>query len=80
MTLGTFHTPPRNQGQIVLVSYTQIDGIVIRKTYDQSDCSTRYHTSPARYDDLGEYWNGAPPNRRWKSATSQDIDRMLAEV
>jgi hypothetical protein len=76
--IGTFHIPPANQGQIVIISYTQIDGVVIRKSYDQSDRSTKYATSRARANDEGDYWNGEPPNARWKSVTSDEVGRMLA--
>ena len=77
MKIGTFHTPPRNQGQIVDVSYTQIDGIIIRRIHDRSDRSTAYATSPARADDEGDYWNGAPPNKRWKQVAAAELNRQF---
>jgi hypothetical protein len=79
-TIGTFHTPPRNQGQIVIVSYTQIDGVVIRRTHDQSDQTTTYATSRAKISDEGDYWNGEPDNQRWKSVSSDEVDRMLDDL
>ena len=57
---GIFHTPPQNRGQIVIVSYTQVDGVVIRKIYDQGDRTTKYAIADADYDDEGDYWNDEP--------------------
>lgn len=51
MKIGTFHTPPRNQGQIVDVSYTQIDGLVIRQTLDRSDRSVLCSVLPEDWRD-----------------------------
>ena len=76
MAIGTFHTPPANQGQIVEISYTQIDGTVIRRTYDRNDRSTIYHASKAHLKDEGDYWNGEPSNTRWKKITEADAERM----
>jgi hypothetical protein len=72
--IGTFHTPPENQGQIVEVSYTVIDGIVIRRTFDRSERSTEYATSKARANDDGDYWNGEPENNRWRQVTAQELN------
>jgi hypothetical protein len=77
MKIGTFHTPPRNQGQIVEVSYTMIDGQVIRKTYDQSDRSTEYAASAALAHDEGDYWNQEPRNKRWRKISADDVQRMI---
>jgi hypothetical protein len=50
-----FLTPPRNQGQIVEVSYAALyDGRVLRKTYDQSDRSTSYDVADLSPDDPEE--------------------------
>jgi hypothetical protein len=75
--IGTFHTPPENQGQIVEVSYTMIDGVVIRRTYDQSDRTTEYATSDALDNDEGDYWNGEPENTDWTEITEAQFRRML---
>jgi hypothetical protein len=75
--IGTFYTPPRNQGQIVEVSYTQIDGQVIRKTYDRSDGSVVYAISKAHVDDEGDYWNQEPRNARWRKISAADVQRMI---
>jgi hypothetical protein len=50
-----FLTPPRNQGQIVEVSYAGLyDGRVLCKTYDQSDRSTSYAVADLSPDDPEE--------------------------
>jgi hypothetical protein len=75
--IGTFYTPPENQGQIVEVSYTMIDGQVIRKTYDHSDRSTAYAISDATDTDEGDYWNGEPSNTDWREISAADVQRMI---
>jgi hypothetical protein len=57
----TFHTPPENQGQIVLVSYGCDEDYIYEKTYDQSDRSTvvRVYEHPETDCDW-DPWNGAP--------------------
>jgi hypothetical protein len=78
MKIGTFHTPPRNQGQIVEISYTQIDGRVIRKVFDQSDRTTEYAVADALDDDEGDYWNDEPGNSDWKPISAQELNRLFA--
>lgn len=40
---GQWHTPPANQGQIVLVQYAAgEDGVIYRRHWDQSDGSKIY--------------------------------------
>jgi hypothetical protein len=76
--IGTFHTPPQNQGQIVEVSYTQIDGIVVRKTYDQSDRTAVYAIALADADDEGDYWNDEPhTDDEWREISAADVQRMI---
>lgn len=79
MKIGTFHTPPRNQGQIVEVSYAMIDGQVIRRTCDQSDRSTEYAITKAKIDDEGDYWNGEPTNARWRKISASELARMFSQ-
>jgi len=57
-----WHTPPRNQGQIVLVSYgIDEDGTAWQKTFDQSDRSTSYEDlGPIGDFDEWEPWNSEP--------------------
>lgn len=79
MKIGTFHTPPENQGQIVIVSYTMIDSTVIRKIYDRRDRSTVYAISEALESDEGDYWNGAPDNYDWMPISATELNRQFAE-
>ena len=75
-----FHTPPRNQGQIVEVSYASADGYVIRRSLDQSpDGPTEYAISRCLSGDEGDYWNGGPRNRRWRKISEEKALGMLAE-
>jgi hypothetical protein len=49
----SFLTPPRNLGQMVLVSYAGLyDGRALRKTYDQSDRSTAYAVGDLSADEI----------------------------
>jgi hypothetical protein len=79
MKIGTFHTPPCNQGQIVEVSYTMIDGYVIRRSFDRSDRSRGYAISKAKNDDEGDYWNGEPTNSRWRKVSASELNRMFSQ-
>ena len=72
-----FYTPPRNQGQIVEVSYGMVDGWVIRCTYDRHDRTTVYARSKAHLSDEGDYWNREPRNVRWKQITESEFERMV---
>jgi len=74
-----FYTPPRNQGQIVIVSYAYVDGYVIRQRVDQSDRSVEYAVSRALPDDDGEYWSAAPKNEDWDPISREDVIRMMEE-
>lgn len=67
----TFHTPPRNQGQIVTVSYAAVEGNVIQQIHDASDGSIRYYISEMLEDDQGDYWNGEPDNNDWRKLTAE---------
>jgi hypothetical protein len=63
MTTATlqFHTPPRNRGRSVTVSYAATaDGQVIQRRYDPERRVPSYRIAPATPDDDGDYWNGAP--------------------
>jgi len=71
-----FHTAPEDQGQIVTVSYAMVDGTVLRHTYDASDREERFARSQALAADQGDYWDGAPKNRRWKTITRAEFDRL----
>lgn len=73
----TFHTPPENQGQIVDVSYALIGEIVIRKTHDRSNGETEYAESAVLASDEGDYWNGAPTNKRWRKLNSREVAYMF---
>ena len=66
-----FHTPPENQGQIVLVSYGWSDGTLYRRTLDQSDRSVVIRSTDPWYWvennkqvaqlENWDPWNNAPP-------------------
>jgi len=75
-----FHTPPRNQGQIVEVTYAMIDDQVIRRIHDRSDMTTRYAISRASVGDEGDYWNREPHNCRWRKIGAAEVDRMIHDA
>jgi hypothetical protein len=82
MTRGlTFHTPRRNQGQIVRVSYGLIydeerkEAVVVRHTFDASTRRERFEVSPAREGDEGYYWDDPPANDDWHAATPEERER-----
>jgi hypothetical protein len=71
-----FIVPPRNQGQIVEVSYAgTLDGYVIRQIYGQCDQKKSFAISRALVDDDGEYWNGSPKNKRWRKMTEKEMTK-----
>ena len=70
-----FHTPPRNQGQIVEVSYALVGSTVIRRTYDQSDRSIEFARSKSLISDEGDYWQTTPANRRWRKISEAEAQR-----
>jgi len=71
-----FHIPPENGGQIVIVSYGAIKDHVIQCCYDQSDQETDFYISRALVKDNGDYWNGAPLNRRWRKMSKKEIKKF----
>jgi hypothetical protein len=76
-----FHTPRRNQGQIVVVSYASADGYVIRRSLDQSPTGrTEYAISRCLARDEGDYSNAAPRNRQWREISEEEAFGMLAEA
>lgn len=77
--MAKFITPPENQGQIVEVSYAAVGNEVIRRTHDQSDKSTEYAASKALNGDEGDYWNGAPANKRWRTITADEAMRLIVD-
>lgn len=73
-----FHTPPKNQGQMVTYSYASAeDGMVIQRVHDSSIGRTSYYSSKALSNDDGEYWNQAPKNKRWKWLTALELRYIL---
>ena len=69
----TFCTPPVNQGQIVTVSYAAAYPYVICCVHDASDGTTTYSAAKMLTDDDGDYWHGAPSNKRWRKMTAQEL-------
>ncbi len=58
---GQWITPPRCQGQIVLVSYARgEDGVIYRRTWDQSDGDRGYAKRLLADDEPFEPWQTEP--------------------
>jgi hypothetical protein len=73
---GTFHCPPRCQGQIVAVSYGATDdGFVIRHSLDRSDRTESYQIARQLVSDQGDYWQAEPRNKRWRTMTPAEVKR-----
>lgn len=78
----TFHVPPRCQGQTVEYAYGMWMGVVYRRITDRSIGPDRpgrvtYAQSQARLDDEGDYWNGEPSNRRWRTISEAELARAI---
>jgi hypothetical protein len=71
-----FHTPPRNQGQMVTVSYGAAYPYVICREHDASGPQTKYSISRMLSDDQGDYWNNAPRNKRWRLMTARETENF----
>lgn len=72
--------PPENQGQAVEVAYTNVgEGYVLRRRIDRSDLSVAYAIARCLRSDEGDYWNGAPKNKRWRPITAAAAERWLRE-
>ena len=70
-----FHVPPRNGGRIVEVAYAApCDGMVVRRTHDRSDRTTIYHITRMLRDDVGDYWQREPRNRRWRPMKRKELE------
>ena len=74
-----FHVPPANGGQIVEVAYAMEDGMVFQCIYDASCRSVRFLVSKALVRDQGDYWNGAPANRRWRTLTAIELQPVALQ-
>lgn len=59
---GQWITPPKCQGQIVLVSYATggDDGVIYMRVWDQSDGTREYHNRFLEDDENFEPWNTEP--------------------
>lgn len=68
-----FHVPPANQGQMIIISYAAAYPYVLRHQHDRSDNSHSYEISRVVSNDEGDYWNGEPPNRRWREMTAEEL-------
>ena len=75
-----FITPPECGGQIVTHSYATClwhgVGYVIEEAFDASDRTYTYRMSKLLANDRGEYWNGAPRNRRWRRITQAKFEAI----
>ena len=67
----TLHTPPRNQGQIVEVSYGWVNETLYQRVHDRSDRSTHWYCATAE-DEVDAYiesgrepWNEEPAIETW---------------
>ena len=73
-----FHTPPKNQGQIVECSYASTEaGMVVRRVKDYSVGRENYYSSKVISTDEGDYWNQAPKNKRWKRLTALELRYIM---
>lgn len=76
-----FHTPPRNQGQIVEVSYGASPDFAVMRSYDRSDGDTTYFVAPwtkklsSWWESVGP-WNDVPPVTNWRRlrSTSKELN------
>ena len=76
MRRGTWHCPPECQGQVVIVEYADtFDGLVWRRTYDQSDRSETIEVASADDAETWEPWNGEPEGFAWRLSSRSDFDR-----
>lgn len=74
-----FYVPPKNQGQIVEVSYGCDEIYVYRLWHDRSDGEKRYARSRLLTDDDGCYWNHSPKNRRWIEMSKSEWAKYFPE-
>ena len=72
-----FICPPECGGQIVSREYCCLGDMVVRLTHDRSDGPLLFHTSTRLKGDQGEYWNGAPRNRRWRAVPVDEVNELL---
>ena len=72
-----FITPPECGGQAVSREYWLVGDTVVRHTHDRSSGQSCFHVSRRLARDTGEYWNGAPKNRRWRSTSKEHINSLL---
>ena len=80
-----FHTPPRNRGQIVEVSYAETGAGLVMRVVDRSDRSEYYKITP--WTTKLQTWamrtgpqNENPPTRRWsKKLTEGQMLRIVDE-
>ena len=84
MTENPFIIPPEEGGQIVTRSYAMMyerngQPIVIRLTYDSADGSRSFDAARPLPRDSGEYWNGGPKNKRWRSVSPDYINDLMVE-
>ena len=78
MSCGTWICPPECQGQIVIVEYADTyNGLVWRRTYDQSDRTETIEVADADDADVFEPWNGEPDGLAWKPSTRRAFERAL---
>jgi hypothetical protein len=74
-----FNVAPSDQGQIVEVAYGMWVDMVYRRVTDRGDRTVTYAVSKALAGDDGDYWNGAPLNRRWKKISERDFRRAVEQ-
>jgi len=79
-----FHTPPKNQGQTVEVSYMLTPGGVVRRSFDRSDRSelysfARYSRTLERWSNSVGPWNAPPPRTRWTRISKRKLETYLSD-
>jgi len=76
-----FHTPPKNQGQTVEVSYAGVAAGIIMRVHDRSDRSTSYYLARwtnklDRWWDAVGPWNAEPPTKFGRRLSEKEVARL----
>lgn len=71
-------TPPKCQGQIVVVSYAATPERALQRVYDQSDRTTKYYA--AEWEDVNGEWDGWDPANHEPSADWEPVEAEIVEI
>lgn len=72
-----FIIPPENAGQIIENAYCLYGDYVYKRVYGRDTRNCIYFRSKSLKNDEGDYWNGAPRNKRWERIYSVPVDHPL---